>query len=183
MSSSRFAFVALFSIFFSFQLRTEEPIGDSTIANRKSSKKDTLTTTKGTKSPIGAMLRSLALPGWGQVYVNQYWKAPLFFGGAAIMYYYTFKHNSDFLNYSREYDEISKENPQDPRLYLLKVRRENSRDNRDISIFFLAGVYGLAMLDAFVDAHLFNFNVNENVAFSVVPYQFGLKFSILIFQK
>jgi len=31
------------------------------------------------KSPIGAMLRSLAIPGWGQVYVHQYWKAPLFF--------------------------------------------------------------------------------------------------------
>ncbi|MGC8748651.1 MAG: DUF5683 domain-containing protein [Candidatus Kapaibacteriota bacterium] len=145
--------------------------------------KDTNLKVREVKSPIGAMLRSFAIPGWGQVYVRQYWKAPLFFGGAAVMYYYTFKHNSDFLDYSRQYDELFKSNPQDTRLYLLKVRRENARDNRDISIFFLVAVYGLSMLDAYVDAHLFNFNVSEDLAFCLSPFQFGFKFSISIFRK
>lgn len=180
MSCARFALFVFVAFLFSIDLKGQEI---DTISSRQISSNDTLTAQRKAKSPIGAMLRSLVVPGWGQIYVHQYWKAPLFLGGAAIMYYYTFKHNSDFLDYSRQYDEISKENPQDPRLYLLKVRRENARDNRDISIFFLTAVYGLAMLDAYVDAHLFNFNVSENIALAIVPYHFGLKFSISIFQK
>ncbi|MFN3781182.1 MAG: DUF5683 domain-containing protein, partial [Candidatus Kapaibacteriota bacterium] len=132
------------------------------------------------KSPLGAMFRSLVLPGWGQIYVHQYWKAPLFLGGAVVMYYYTFKHHSDFLDYSRQYEDLVKINPNDPKLYFLKIRRENSRDNRDISIFFLAGVYGLSMLDAYVDAHLFNFDVSERIAFSIRPDYSGLYFSFSV---
>ncbi len=131
----------------------------------------------GKKSPLGALFRSLALPGWGQIYVHQYWKAPLFFGGAAVMYYYTFKHHKDFLDYSRQYDDVAKINPNDPKLYFLRIRRENSRDNRDISIFFLVGVYGLSMLDAYVDAHLFNFDVSEKITLSIRPSFSGLYFS------
>lgn len=132
------------------------------------------------KSPLGAMLRSLALPGWGQIYVRQYWKAPLFFAGAVIMYYYTFKHHKDYLNYSRQYDEVAKISPNDPKLYFLKVRRENSRDNRDISMFFLVGVYGLSMLDAYVDAHLYNFDVSDKVAIAIRPCLCGLYFSFSV---
>ncbi|MCX7908644.1 MAG: DUF5683 domain-containing protein [Ignavibacteria bacterium] len=133
------------------------------------------------KSPLGAVVRSLILPGWGQIYVEQYWKAPLFLAGAGVMYYYVFKHNKDFRNYSQQYNEISQSNPKDPRLFSLKIRRENSRDNRDISIFFLVGVYGLSMLDAYVNAHLFSFNLDENFSLSFLPDGKGMKLSISIF--
>jgi hypothetical protein len=181
MTFSNVRIYFLFTLLFVNHLFAQGDFPDKT-EQRIIQREDTLKEQTETKSPVGAMLRSLLLPGLGQVYVHQYWKAPLFFGGAAVMYYYVFKHNSDFLDYSRQYDEIAKVNPQDPQLYFLKVKRENSRDNRDISIFFLAGVYALSMLDAYVDAHLFNFNVNENVKLSFYADSRGIKFSVSIFK-
>lgn len=178
-------FVQLFCLFLFF---------NSTCASSQDNNRDTLNKLGGTqfsdtsrlsvqqKSPLNAILYSLLVPGLGQVYVQQYWKAPLFFAGAIVMYYYSIKHHKDFLNYSRQYDEISIINPQDPSLLFLKVRRENSRDNRDISIFFLVGVYGLSMLDAYVGAHLFSFDVSEKISLAFHPNSSGFRFSISIFR-
>ncbi len=132
------------------------------------------------KSPTGAVIRSLILPGWGQVYVKQYWKAPLFFSGAVVMYYYVFKHNNDYQKYASEYEDISKSNPNSIEAFILKAKRENSRDNRDISIFFLCGVYLLSAVDAYVNAHLYHFDVQENFSlrFSIERNYFALKISI-----
>jgi len=136
------------------------------------------------KSPTGALLRSLAIPGWGQIYVRQYWKAPLFLAGTLVMYYYTFKHNSAFLDYSRQYDDLFRQNPNDPSLYIIRQKRENARDNRDISIFFLCGVYAISMLDAYVGAHLFNFDVSEKLTIRINPGKdrFSFDFSYLLFK-
>lgn len=130
------------------------------------------------KSPFGAAFRSLILPGLGQIYVEKYWKAPLFFVGAGIMYYYVFKHQKDYKDLSRKYDALKSENPDDLNLYFLKLKRENALDNRDISIFFLVGIYALSMLDAYVDAHLFNFNVDEQISININlnPNRLGLVF-------
>ncbi|MCX7880244.1 MAG: DUF5683 domain-containing protein [Ignavibacteria bacterium] len=133
------------------------------------------------KSPLGAVLRSLVLPGWGQVYVEQYWKAPIFLGGAVIMYYYVYKHHKDFLDYSRRMEELKKLNPSDPNLHILKIKRENSLDNRDISLFFLCGVYALSMLDSYVNSHLFNFNVTDDIVMRIVPTCIGIRFDFSIY--
>lgn len=131
------------------------------------------------KSPLGAVIRSLAVPGWGQLYVQQYWKAPIFLAGAIVMYYYVFKHNKDYLDYSRQYDRLKEINPNSIiELHYLKLKIENSRDNRDISIFFLCGVYALAMLDSYVDAHLFNFNVSESLSFGITNRNDGVFLSL-----
>lgn len=174
--------VSILLLFFasSFNLLSKESYKSTDTTNENDSKYK-VEAVKKEKSPTIAIFSSLLLPGLGQVYVQQYWKAPIFFTGAAVLYYYTFKHHNDFLNFSKEYNELEKTNPQDPKLYYLKVRRENSRDNRDLSIFFLATVYGLSMLDAYVDAHLFSFNVNENITLSFFPYSHCFKFSVSIF--
>lgn len=181
MNIGKIASIFFICVVSSFYLQSQQNSSIFNEINRDTNRKDTAEIIQKVKSPTIALLSSLVLPGLGQVYVQQYWKAPLFFGGAVVLYYYTFKHHSDFLDYSKQYDEIAKVNPQDPKLYYLKIKRENSRDNRDISIFFLAGVYGLSMLDAYVDAHLFSFNVSENIALTVRPDFNGLKFSVSIF--
>lgn len=130
------------------------------------------------KSPFGAALRSLIIPGFGQIYVEKYWKAPLFFVGAGVMYYYVFKYQKDYKDFSKMYDDLKNENPDDLNLYFLKLKRENALDNRDISIFFLVGIYALSMLDAYVDAHLFNFNVDEQISVNInlSPNRLGFVF-------
>ncbi len=111
------------------------------------------------KSPTGAIWRSLVVPGWGQLYTGDYWKAPLFFGASATLVYIILWNNSKFLDSQREIDNWT-ENSSTTQ-FSLKQKREFYRDQRDISALYLTGVYVLAAVDAYVNAHLFDFNVDD----------------------
>ncbi|MGQ9820085.1 MAG: DUF5683 domain-containing protein [Candidatus Kapaibacteriales bacterium] len=167
-----FIFVNISSLKASDTIAKNDTVLQENVLNRKSPK-------NSFKSPTSAVLRSLVLPGLGQIYVEKYWKAPLFFVGAGVMYYYVFKHQKDYIDYSKKYDELKNENPNDLNLYFFKLKRENALDNRDISIFLLFGIYALSMLDAYVDAHLFNFNVDEQISVNIGlnPNRLGFVFS------
>lgn len=132
------------------------------------------------KSPMGAIFRSLAVPGWGQIYVENYWKAPLFFGGSASLVYMILWNNNKFLDAQKDIDKWS-EGMQLSKEYL-KRRREFYRDQRDMSAFYLLGVYVLAAVDAYVNAHLYDFNVDDlTLSFSVSPYAWnGLQLNIAL---
>ncbi len=130
------------------------------------------------KSPTGAILRSLALPGWGQYYVESYWKVPLFLGAAGTCTYFIIDNNNSFNEKQKQIDKALLNNPNDPNITLYKLQRETYRDNRDQAAFFLAGVYLLSAVDAYVGAHLFDFDVSDNISLNLLPS----KFSIVSFQ-
>jgi hypothetical protein len=48
------------------------------------------------KSPWGAVIRTLIVPGWGQFYNEDYWKTPVFLGAAAGLYYVIIQNHIDF---------------------------------------------------------------------------------------
>jgi hypothetical protein len=123
------------------------------------------------KSPTGAIIRSLILPGWGQYYVESYWKAPLFLGAAGTCAYFIIDNNNKFKAKQTEIDKLSAIDPTNYKISFLKKQREVYRDNRDQSAFFLAGVYLLATIDSYVGAHLFDFNVNDNLSLNLTPKQ------------
>jgi tetrahydromethanopterin S-methyltransferase subunit G len=120
-----------------------------------------------TKSPTGAVLRSLALPGWGQIYVEQYCKVPVFVGGAGFLWYRIISNHIDYIDYKKQLDKI--ENKTSFEYQVLKSRTENAVDNRDLSVLYLLGVYVLSMVDAYSGAHLFDFNINSNLSYSIFP--------------
>lgn len=113
-----------------------------------------------TKSPSGALLRSFAVPGWGQLYVESYWKAPLFFGGAATLVYFIFSNHAEFSDYNDLYNRHEDKNSNDA--LIIRNKKEYYRDNRDMSAFYLLGVYALAAVDAYVGAHLYDFSVEDD---------------------
>lgn len=119
------------------------------------------------KSPMGAILRSLAIPGWGQIYVENYWKAPLFAAGCGLLIYFVLDYNSKYQTYQKQYDEIKETKPNSSELFILRSKKEFYRDNRDQSAFFLVAVYILAAIDSYVGAHLYDFNVDDNIALSI----------------
>lgn len=121
------------------------------------------------KSPTGAIIRSLILPGWGQYYVESYWKAPLFLGAAGTCAYFIIDNNSKFNSKQKEIDNLISIDPTNYKINYLKRQREVYRDNRDQAAFFLAGVYLLAAIDSYVGAHLFDFNVDDNVSVNLAP--------------
>jgi hypothetical protein len=130
-----------------------------------------------TKSPSGAIYRSLVLPGWGQWYVESYWKAPIFLAGALGLYGSIIYNQIEFSNYAEILDGMEKDNP-DYQITLL--RREYFRDNRDMSGFYLIGVYVLAAVDAYVGAHLFDFEVDENLSIGFIPHSLNPRVAVFI---
>jgi hypothetical protein len=134
-----------------------------------------------TKSPWGALWRSLILPGWGQLYVENYWKIPIFTGGIGVSIYFIIWNNQKYKLYQSQYDDMLANDPDNTyELNILKSQKEYYRDNRDKSYFLLGAVYLLAAIDAYVGAHLFDFNVDDNLQMRVMPNysnfsnQFGL---------
>lgn len=106
------------------------------------------------KSAWGAVLRSALLPGLGQIYNQSYWKAPIVWGVGGWFIYNYIQNNKDYKNYQRLY--LTSPTSQN------RVNRDFYRDQRDLFAMYLAFTYLATLVDAYVDAHLFDFSVTED---------------------
>ncbi len=122
-----------------------------------------------TKDPTRAVVYSLLLPGWGQYYTESYWKIPLFTGTAAVSAWAFFRNNADYLNTSELYDQAVAAGADASVQNTLLRQREAFRDNRDLAGVIFLVTYGLAAMDAYVGAHLFDFDVGDNVSMGFGP--------------
>ncbi|RNC84853.1 MAG: hypothetical protein ED556_09725 [Winogradskyella sp.] len=124
--------------------------------------------------PSKAAFYSAILPGLGQVYNKKYWKVPivvtLITGGILI---YDFN-NGEYNRYRDAFkrrlagftDDEFFGNGTTPIISddgLIRAQRQFRR-NRDIALLLTIGFYALNIIDANVDAHLLQFNVDENLA-------------------
>ena len=127
-------------------------------------------------SPRKAALFSAILPGLGQVYNEKYWKIPVIYaGGLALGFAITYQNDrlSVFQQARLAIDRgAENENP------LRGTRVDNSRIDRGIEVYnrdrdfmviVMAGFYALNIVDAIVDAHLKEFEVNEDLSFRIKP--------------
>jgi|GEM_PF-313338 len=127
-------------------------------------------------SPIKAGFRSAIFPGWGQMYNGKWWKLPIVYGGISTAGFFLWQNQ-------RKIDQINAEiirqntgiNPGSNSSYygyslttLFSAKKYYSR-YRDISALAMAGLYILNVLDAVVDAHLKNFNVDDDLSFDILP--------------
>ncbi|HCY76072.1 MAG TPA: hypothetical protein DHV28_09145 [Ignavibacteriales bacterium] len=106
------------------------------------------------KSPWGAVARSLIVPGWGQIYNESYWKAPVIWGIMGWFVYAWIDNNNNYLNYKDLYVQNGES--------LNLEYRNFYRDQRDEFAIYIVLTYFLNLVDAYVDAQLFDFNVSEN---------------------
>lgn len=106
------------------------------------------------KSPWGAVVRSAVLPGWGQIYNESYWKAPIVWGVMGWFVYNWVDNNNNYIDYKNLYIITGKS--------LDLEYRNFYRDQRDEFAIYFALTYFLTLVDAYVDAHLFDFSVGEN---------------------
>ena len=105
---------------------------------------------------------SSVFPGLGQFYNESYWKIPLIYGLGAFFVYEYKDYNKKFNDFNSRY-EASKTIDNPAGSYYLKSYREYYRDKRDAFLWYGGALYLLNILDAFVDAHLYNFNMNDEV--------------------
>ncbi len=149
------------------------PLDSSTVDVVVPEEKDTITvdeieTLKPYKhSPKKAMLLSALLPGSGQIYNKKYWKAPVVWTGFAVFGYFINQNNREYQRFRRAYnynvDDDSTTISEFPNVSpnLLANERDIFRKWRDLSIILTVGWYALNIIDANVDAHLFEFDVSD----------------------
>lgn len=113
------------------------------------------------KSPWGAVMRSAIVPGWGQFYNESYWKIPIVVG---LIGYYTYgylRNNDLYIEFRDKYAESLIASPTTGNRRYKEVR-EFYKDQRDLFAVYFGLTYFLNLVDAYVDAHLFDFDVSEN---------------------
>ncbi len=137
--------------------------------------------------PQRALWISLVFPGAGQIYNRKYWKLPIIYGGFLGCTYALMWNQQMYMDYSQAYLDIMDDNPNtDSYLEMLPPRyditgREEQfkrifknkknfyRRNRDLSVFCFAGVYLLSVIDAYVDAHLSEFDISDDLSMKLAP--------------
>lgn len=136
--------------------------------------KDTIKTTKNLAydplRPSKAAFYSALIPGLGQAYNKRYWKIPIVYGAIGTSMYFYLNNNKKYHSYRDAYKKRLQGLP-DQYDYLdndrlIRAQRFYQR-NRDLSLLVSIGFYVLNIVDANVDAHLMQFNVNDKL--SIIP--------------
>ncbi|NNE02163.1 MAG: hypothetical protein HKN52_03270 [Eudoraea sp.] len=137
-------------------------------------------------APSKAAFYSAILPGLGQIYNKRYWKVPIVYGaiGTGI---YAYVYNDDLYDRFRSAfkrrragftdDEFYDVNgngivPGSPDLSdeALQDAQERYQRDRDLALLITIGLYAFNIIDANVDAHLRQFNVDDDLSLDINPY-------------
>lgn len=142
--------------------------------------------------PSRAVLYSAIFPGLGQIYNRKYWKLPLIYGGYTGLAYGMTWNNQYLKDYTSAYNDIIDSDPattsyldilplslqeaykngtltQERLTTVLKNRKDFFRRNRDLCIISMVGLYFVTMIDAYVDAQLFQFDISPDLSLRVEP--------------
>lgn len=137
--------------------------------------------------PIRAMWLSMVFPGGGQIYNRKFWKLPLVYGGVLGCVYAITWNAQMMRDYSQAWQDITDDDPntrsyeemlplnypiagRESRLAdMFKRKKDFYRRYRDLSIFFMVGVYILSVVDAYVDAELSTFDISKDLSLRLKP--------------
>jgi len=124
-------------------------------------------------SPKKAILLAI-VPGMGQIYNKKYWKLPLVYsalgGVIASIKFNTNTYNTAIESLAIRNGEMSGDDPipADFPDNAIVAQRNVADKNRQLSWIGLVGFYLISAGDAFVDAHLKDFNVDDDISFQPV---------------
>jgi hypothetical protein len=157
------------------------------------------------RTPEDALRRALLVPGWGQIYNRQYIKLPFVYGALgglatlAVMSHQDYTLYRDAYQYKAWQELVDAgEQAVNPKADLqpaytevvaefgavssrpLQTQRNNFRRSRDLSLIGIGLVYGLAVLDAYVSAHLIDFDDGTDLSLRVAPVPSGIQATLMI---
>ena len=138
--------------------------------------------------PKKTIIMSAIFPGLGQIYNRKYWKLPILYGGFVGLSYAISWNNRYYQDYFQAYKDIMDDDPetnswhnflrygQDPETvdtaWLKDVLRRGKnyyRRYRDLSIIGTVALYAISVMDAYVDAQLFDFEITPDLSMRVEP--------------
>lgn len=142
-------------------------------------------------APAKAAFYSAVLPGLGQAYNGRYWKIPLVYAGMGAGIYFYIDNNKQYHRYRDAYKRRLAGYQDDEFQGVLETNslinaQKQFRRNKDLSLLVTLAFYVLNIIDANVDAHLQQFNVDNNLSlhpsFDLDEYSgksnYGLSFNL-----
>ncbi len=172
---SRFLLIMIFSLLFQVASFAQEEEGIEKESKKEKRKREAAYKPLDPVAPSRAAFYTTIVPGLGQIYNKKYWKVPLVYAGIGIPVYFWADNQRNYNRYRNEYKNRlqGKVDQTDENLAGLDDQRlldaQNLyRKNRDLSVVIAVGFYVLSIVDANVDAHLMQFNVNENLTIKPV---------------
>lgn len=121
-------------------------------------------------APSRAAFYSAILPGLGQAYNKKYWKIPIVYAAIGTGIYFYIDNNTEYKKVRNAYrrrlagfsdDEFQGRLTDDG----LRQAQTTLRRNKELSLLVTVGLYALNIIDANVDAHLLQYNIDDNLSF------------------
>lgn len=130
--------------------------------------------------PAKAVWLGAIIPGYGQIVNKSYWKLPIVYAGFLGCTYAITLNSTRYETYKKAYfDKIdSNDNtnsfldlPNGAQLsdQILKSAYDQYRRYRDLSIFVTVGYYAITLIEAYVDAQLFDFDISPDISMHIRP--------------
>jgi hypothetical protein len=155
---------------------------------------------KFTPETLKATMMAVSFPGLGQIYNRKIWKIPVVYAGFGALIYSVGVNSKNYNMYTKAFQDFTDKIPQ-TNSYVSLILDEPSKYDpvlhpktysldsytyykqamlrmvdyykryRDLSYIGIAGWYLISILDANVDASLFNYDVSPNLNLTFVPMQ------------
>lgn len=142
--------------------------------------------------PGRAALYSLVIPGAGQVYNKKYWKLPIVWGAVGFFGYQAISATRNYKEMDQAYrcmlrgdGCIYEYGPENRKIRVtsaseMRPIRDRGRTASERSWVTFSAIYLIQVFEAYIDRHLIDFDMDENLTFSplVSPGYLGVGFTM-----
>lgn len=123
-----------------------------------------------------AVRRSAILPGWGQITNKKWWKVPIIYGGVVGLVISYDVAQSGYKEYLKEAQHRANNNnlPENEKFINYNTEfiiqgKDFYRRNRDLTFLLAGGLYALNLIDAYIDAKMFRYDISDDLSLKFNP--------------
>ena len=123
-----------------------------------------------------AVRRSAILPGWCQITNKKWWKVPIIYGGVVGLIISYDVAQSGYKEYLEEAQYRAVNNNQylnekfaDYNTEFIIQGKDFYRRNRDLTFLLAGGLYALNLIDAYIDAKMFRYDISDDLSLKFNP--------------
>jgi len=134
-------------------------------------------------SPQKAAFLSACLPGLGQAYNKKYWKIPIVYAGIGTITVLAISNTNNYNDFKLAYKYRTDNDPLTIDNYVNKYQKEDlltikNYYRRNLEFTYIIGfaIYALNIIDATVDAHLFEFDMSDDISLQAYPAFYASSF-------
>jgi hypothetical protein len=137
-------------------------------------------------SPHTAVMHSLMIPGWGQIYNHQYWKLPIIYPGLALLatvYIYNHRNYTVNLKVAQDREKGTAPAPGASEYVLYNQYQQYNissqaindavtgyKRGEEVGVFIFIGGWGIQVIDAYIEAKFqHSYSIDNNLSFKVSP--------------